>query len=106
MTPIVKDIFLSYSQVINLARPQGPRQKRSRDLKRLQQNKTPAVSGVPGSALEWLGGPELSEEGFVKYADHKPISGSSNSRQSTDTSVTLKAPPGLEELEAVALHAW
>ena len=36
---IVKDIFLSKSAVVNLQKPHGPRLKRSRDLKRLEQKK-------------------------------------------------------------------
>ena len=35
----VKDIFLSKSAVVNLQKPHGPRLKRSRDLKRLEQKK-------------------------------------------------------------------
>ena len=37
--PIVKDIFLSKSAIVNLQKPHGPRMKRTRDLKRLEQKK-------------------------------------------------------------------
>ena len=59
---IVRDIFLSNSQKINLARPQGTRTKRSRDRLRMESEKKNAEHAAEASE-------EVEEESCVEYYD-------------------------------------